>query len=224
MVASFKKALAETPQILDVNYLGDIDRANVEQLFKSNNGTEIPLLDKRTDNLREAGQVLKKKYNGQFINALEAAGFDAIEIVKLLYQDFPSFRDIARLDGNNIFILKRAQICPNDLSYLLKLGGREITNLENLTAFADYKIPQMLREAGMIKYSYDLAKRIDNYILIPSGSREEVEIRAATIWGVELIRRRIQKHKSNEIDNALWLLSQDQKGLRPYHRTYTIYY
>lgn len=156
---------------------------------------------------------------------MEEAHFDAVETAQLLVREFSSFRDVAQLDGNDVFFLKRAQICPNDLSYLGRAGiGRRITNLANLTAFADYKIPQMLRKAGVITYSQDLAERIDNYILIPAGSREEIEIRAAGIWGVELIRQKLQSYTSGEIDNALWLISQDQAGAKPYHRTETIYY
>lgn len=224
LAASFQRALIENPQILDANYLSNISNADVEHLFRSNNGTEIPLLSKRTDNLQEAGKVLKERYNGQFINAMEDANFDAIEIAELLYRDFNSFKDVAQIDGKEVVILKRAQIAPNDLSYLSQIGGKNISNLDALTAFADYKIPQMLRDAGIIKYSDDLAERVDNYVLIPAGSREEVEIRAATIWGIELLRQRLSNHTANEIDNALWLLSQDQTGLKPYHRTYTTFY
>jgi hypothetical protein len=82
----------------------------------------------------------------------------------------------------------------------------------------------MLREFGVIEYSKNLAERIDNLILIPSGSIEEIEIRAATIWGIELIRQKLGKYSAREIDNALWFLSQDQIGRKPFHRTYTIYY
>ena len=55
--------------------------------------------------------------------------------------------------------------------------------------------------------------------------REEIEIRSATIWGVELIRQQFKNYNAAEIDNALWLMSQSfSKDTKPYHRTYTIYY
>jgi hypothetical protein len=224
MIASFKRALVENPNVLNADYLISLSKKDVENLFRSNNGTEIPLLDKRLENLKEAGDVLKKKYDGEFINALEEADFDAIKIAKILVKDFPSFNDKAIVEGNEVFFFKRAQICPNDLSYLSKGAPKSITNLKSLSAFADYKIPQILKEAGIISYMSNLEKKIESYELIPSGSREEIEIRAATIWGVELLRQKMNKYTAAEVDNAIWLISQDQTGVHPYHRTYTIYY
>ncbi|MDQ3239636.1 MAG: queuosine salvage family protein [bacterium] len=224
LAACFQRALIEFPKILDASYLAEIKIEDVKKIFRSDNGVEIPLILKRMDNLREAGVVLNKKYNGLFVNAMETANFDAIEIAKLLYREFVSFQDTVTLDGRIVNLLKRAQIGPNDLSYLSKSGGKPIGRLDQLTAFADYKIPQILREVGVLKYSGELMHLVDNYILIESGSREEVEIRAATIWGVELIRQKLKKYSACEIDNALWLLSLDLTNERPYHRTYTIYY
>lgn len=98
-------------------------------------------------------------------------------------------------------------------------------NIECLTAFSDYRLPQILREFSVIKYAKTLASKIDNYVLIPSGSCEEIEIRAATIWGVELIRQKLEKFPASKIDFALWLLSQGlPQKVKPHHRTYSIYY
>lgn len=224
LVASFQRALAENPHTLDADYMANINEASAEHIFRSNNATEIPLLKERTHNLREAGQVLKEKYEGHFKNVLESAHYDAIEIAKLLYQDFPSFHDVAQFDGNDVYFLKRAQITSYDMSHLSHPEKRKMSNLHALTAFADYKIPQMLREAGVIRYAEDLAQHVDEYVLITAGSREEIEIRSATIWGIELIRQKLKNYTAADIDKALWLASQDQTGLRPYHRTYSTYY
>lgn len=224
LAAAFQRAQVKYPQIFNPDYLSQAVPSDLSKIFQSSNNTQIPLLDERIENLIEAGKVLKEKYQGKFANCLEAANFDAIKIAKKLYQEFPSFKDISILNQNEVFILKRAQIGPNDISYLSKMGGPTIKNLDQLTAFADYKIPQMLREANILIYSQNLTKRIDNYEIIPPQSPEEVEIRSATIWGVELIRQSLKKYTAAQIDNALWLISQDQSGLKPYHRTYSIYY
>jgi len=226
LLACFKRAKAENIHILDAKYLSEITIDDVKRFFRSSSNSEIPLINKRRENLVETGKVLLKKYDGEFVNAIEELGFDAVNIIKLVVENFPSFRDIAKYEGEDVFFLKRAQILANDISYLSKNGKKvNIKNLDKLSAFADYKIPQMLRNAGILVYSDELAEKVDNYVLIPKDSREEVEIRAATIWGIELIRQEIPKFKASEIDNALWLLSQDQtKVSKPYHRTYTIYY
>jgi len=37
---------------------------------------------------------------------------------------------------------------------------------------------------GILEYIPDLALKIDNKILIPAGSEEEIKIRANTIWPI----------------------------------------
>jgi hypothetical protein len=221
LTACFQRAIAQKIPILKAQYLENLSLDDVGKIFSSANATEIPLLEKRMENLKEAGRVLKEKYGGESINLLEQANFDAIKIVQLLIQDSPSFRDIINLNNQNIFFLKRAQICVLDMSYL---KGIKIINIDALTGFADYKVPQMLRKFGIISYAFDLKSRIDNLIPISMGSREEIEIRSATIWCVELIRQRLTKFSSGDIDNALWLISQSKTDIKPYHRTYTIFY
>lgn len=61
--------------------------------------------------------------------------------------------------------------------------------------FLDYRIPQMLHYFGCLMYSPPLETRIRKHEEIPSGSNLEIELRATSIWCVELIRREIElKH------------------------------
>ncbi len=57
--------------------------------------------------------------------------------------------------------------------------------MQRLTAFADYKLPQVLRELGIISYDRRLASRIDAMESLRAGCEEEVEIRAMTVWAAE---------------------------------------
>jgi hypothetical protein len=76
-----------------------------------------------------------------------------------------------------------------------------------------------------LEYSNELAEKVDNYIELTHDSEEEIEIRAATIWGVELLRQIMPDLTAGEIDNTIWLLSQNlQNQAQPYHRTRTIFY
>ncbi len=222
--ACFDRAIASGVPILDADYLETLSREQGEHFFRSVDGVKIPLLEERVRNLNEAGEILKKRFRGQFRNAVEEADFDAVELVRLILEVFPSFRDVSVLEGREVFFLKRAQLCPNDLNYILEKAGKPIKNLSALTVFADYKIPQILRAHRIIEYAPPLAERVDNYIELPKDSREEIEIRSATIWGAELLRQAIPELSGRQIDNAVWLLSQNQEGLKPYHRTRTIFY
>ncbi len=157
----------------------------------------IPLFAERLANTREVGRVLLERYDGQFANALEAAGRDAASLALLLARDFSSFADVALWNGQPVPFLKRAQICVADIH--TAFGGKglgALTDLDQLTAFADYKLPQLLRYQGVMVYAPGLAAQVDAYQEIAAGSAPEIEIRAATIWAVELIRRALAKHGS----------------------------
>lgn len=223
--ACFDRGLAEGVPILDSDYLSSVSLEDTKRFFRGINGTEIPLTEQRMNNLHEAGKVLGEKFGGKFMNIVKASQFDAIELVRLIIQHFPSFRDISPFEGKEVRFLKRAQICPSDLSYILKNTPHTLKNLEHLTAFADYKLPQVLRMFDILRYDDELAQRVDGMEQLPHDSREEIEIRAATIWAVELLRQHIETRSAGDIDNALWLISQDvQEDTKPYHRTRTIYY
>ena len=58
--------------------------------------------------------------------------------------------------------------------------------------FADYRVPQILRELDILKYSEGLSKLVDSETELPYSSEYEVEIRALTIVAVEEILVRIQ--------------------------------
>lgn len=221
----FDRALAEGLPILDASYLSTIGLGDVRRFFRGANGVEIPLLEGRADNFREAGRVLLEKYGGKFINLIESANHNASVAVRMIVDDFSSFRDISKFDAANVYFLKRAQICCHDLDCVFKTKGKRLAETGVLTAFADYKVPQILRMFGVLNYESTLAEKVDAYVELPHDGREEIEIRAASIWAVELMRQELPKFSAVDIDNALWLMSQSiQSQARPYHRTKTIFY
>jgi hypothetical protein len=167
---------------------------------------------------------------GQFVNTIARAASSAVGLAELLAAEFPSFADVATFGGQPVYFLKRAQICACDVYGAT--GGEawgNLANLEGLTAFADYKVPQVLRHLGILRYADDLAHVVDNLVPLAPGSVREVEIRAATIWAVELLRDALVERGSSlrpfEIDWHLWELGQSlPPDTRPYHRTRTWYY
>ena len=221
----FERAISEGIPLWDADYLSSIPIEDVKKVFRGANDTQIPLLDERAANLREAGKVLSESFGGKFISILNESEYNAIELARLIIQFFPSFRDVSKLSGKDVCFFKRAQICSNDLNYILKAHGKALSGLDKLTSFADYKLPQVLRQFGITSYEKSLEDRVDNYIEISHDSREEIEIRSATVWAVELIRQKLGKLKANDIDNTIWLISQNiQQEAKPYHRTRTIFY
>jgi hypothetical protein len=108
-------------------------------------------------------------------------------------------------------------------------GAGGFYDIDMLTVFADYKIPQSLRELGILRYGGTLAERVDSRMLIPPCSREEIEIRSATIWACELIREGYRNRgaelNASRLDAFLWLLGHERRAAKhPYHLTETVYY
>lgn len=225
--ASLKRAVEEGMPLWDAKYLSTISAETMAHIFRGSH--TIPLFEQRVKIAREVGRVLLEHYDGQFIHAIEQAENNAVKLVLLLAHTFPSFNDIASYHARTIKFFKRAQICVADLASTFKgKGWGAFSQFDQLTAFADYKLPQVLRHHHVLEYHTALAERIDNQELLAPGSEEEVEIRAATLWACELLRRAmLQRGRSMtapEIDQRLWLAGQDSGQMRPYHRTRTIYY
>ena len=157
-------------------------------------------------------------------------GWWRLNLVRLLTEKLASFRDVAEYLGSRVFFYKRAQIFAADLHAAFDgKGWGSFKDIDKLTAFADYKLPQVLRHLGIFDYAEALAQKVDEKIHLDEGSPEEIEIRANTIWAVELIQRELEQMgkrlRSIEIDWILWNLGQGMEfRVKPYHRTLTIFY
>ena len=51
----------------------------------------------------------------------------------------------------------------------------KLKNADRLTMFADYRVPQILRELGIMIYDENLIRRIDSKIELRAHSYEEIE-------------------------------------------------
>lgn len=229
LAGSLKRAYESGIPITNAEFLATISSKTVERIFQGQQ--RIPLFQKRVENLREVGQILLQKYDGSFVNLLEQTHRSAVALVHEVVENFPSFNDVATYRGETIYIYKRAQLLVADLHGAFEGQGHgEFWDLDKLTIFADYKLPQVLRHYRILEYDASLANMVDNYMPIAPGSPEEVEIRAATIQAVERIRHHISKKHQHPIpafklDWWLWTLGQDdQVREKPYHRTRTMFY
>ncbi len=238
LVAALTKAMETEVPLHSAQWLADVSANDVAAILAPEEGhTEIPLFDNRVSNLRELGRGLLPYGANPASTFISAADGSAVNLVRNIVETFPSFNDVTvwpyantSLPENEVRFYKRAQILVGDIA-----GGlagsplAEFHDLEQLTAFADYKVPQILRELGVLEYDDHLAALVDNRHRIPAGSREEVEIRAATIVAcdrfVQAMRQRVRDITAGQLDWHLWSLSQHMPaGSRPYHLTETIFY
>ena len=61
-------------------------------------------------------------------------------------------------------------------------GLGSFDDMGELTMFADYRVPQLLRDAGVMVYSEHLATIVDKGIELLAGSEEETQIRCSSSY------------------------------------------
>ena len=230
MTSALREAFEEGSTVLDPAHLAEITEDEAAGLLHGAVRIgEIPLLAERTAILQEVGKALVATYAERPERLVEEAAGSAERLIRSLIARFPSFRDEATYGGERIGFYKRAQILVADLCGCFGgTGPGRFHDLPTLTAFADYKLPQILRHVGVVAYAPDLAARVDRRAWIDAGSPEEVEIRAATIVAVERLKEALQALGrpllAIEIDWLLWQAAQRRPGMRPHHRTLTTRY
>jgi hypothetical protein len=231
LAVALRRAVESGIPLADPEYLATLTEDDVATILAGDPGSDpIPLLHARLEHLREVGRTLLARWDGQFLEAINEAGGSAAKLVREVLAGLPSFRDTAPWNGHEIRFYKRAQILVADIFGAFDgKGPGAFHDLQTLTAFADYKVPQVLRQHGILRYDPALTARIANYQLIPPDSDEEIEIRAATIWGVELLRQALAQRgrelPAYAIDLSLWQSGQSlQASSEPYHRTLTVFY
>ncbi len=228
LAASLKRAREESVPITRAEFLADLTEDDLKRIFRGDG--EIPLFQERLANLREAGHILIREWGGDVLNLVESARGSGAGLAARLVASFPSFRDEARYDGRTVRFWKRAQLLVSDLYQAFDgKGFGAFSDLHELTAFADYKLPQVLRALGIISYEPVLEETVDGLQYLEAGSPEEVEIRAMTIWAVEEIKKAFGQDghdvTSAVMDQWLWQLGQlEPFRKKPYHRCRTIYY
>jgi hypothetical protein len=230
LAGNLRDVLKNNPFAFEAQLLQKVTEETLFQWFKQR---QVPLASERARLLREIGYELSQRYNGLAANMILQAKKSAAKLVSLVTSSFPGFRDhaIDPMSGKQLFFYKRAQIFVADIYGAF--GGKglgEFTDMHKLTMFADYRVPQILRHYNILTYSKELSEHIDTLKLLPSGSLQEIEIRASTIECVERLKSVLEKNnrirvKSIELDWWLWQKGEEKRNeIAPHHRTLTIYY
>ncbi|KAJ5718415.1 hypothetical protein N7488_004061 [Penicillium malachiteum] len=197
LVAALQRALDEGIPITTPDFWVNESECTEELLrhvFRSATDEEIPLFKERVQCLRDAGAVLCDEFGGSFANCIDSANYSAAGLVNLLTESFDCFRDETVFHGKRVRLYKRAQILVADIWACF--NGEdfgEFHDIDKITMFADYRIPQMLHQLGCVRYSPPLESHIHRLKPLTPGSNWEIELRGTSIWAVELIRREIEK-------------------------------
>ena len=224
LTAALKKAV-QTHDILNANFLENMTTEILSEILKGRG--KPPLLKERAQVCRNIGKTLNTHFNGEFINALEQANKSAVTLTNIVANNFTDFKDVSTYKGQEIPILKRAQILVADTWGAFKgQSFGEFNDIEKLTIFADYKLPQFLRALKVFEYSPELANIVDRYQIIESGSEMEVELRAMTIHAVEELKKATKgKFSAVQLDWWIWNSSfEAQYEEKPHHLTRSVFY
>ncbi|KAL4630117.1 hypothetical protein GN956_G17305 [Arapaima gigas] len=239
LCAAVTRAMDEGIPITDATYMANVTLEELRQVLRSDNETAMPMVEDRHRVLNEAGRVLLK-YGGSFRSFMAEGDNDAEKLIGHIVDSLPSYRDEAAFEGQKISFYKRAQILVADFWGIMEARGEaNIANMNYLTMFADYRVPQALVYLGALRYSEALVKTLAEGAQFTSGDRREVEIRGCSICCVEKIKTHLwsimeqREGKRNEdinsavIDFFLWSYAKEhhmEMAHIPIHLTRCIYY
>ncbi|KAK1359924.1 Queuosine salvage protein [Heracleum sosnowskyi] len=204
LAAGLKAALQNDKSAFDADRLQSYTGPELRKLL---NWTKpLPLENERVRLIHEVGFELERSFEGKASKLVESSGKSAAKLVALVTRFFPGFRDHTVYKGHQVFLYKRAQIFAADL-------------------WGAFKVLQQL---GVLRYSSSLASMIEGGTELCSGSEEEIELRACSIYAVEKMREVLHKKigkqvLSVELDLWLWSVGVQSPSLQ-HHRTLSIYY
>jgi Potential Queuosine, Q, salvage protein family len=227
---------------LSATHLSHMSVEEMTALFARHHPKSLhpPDMDQRCRLWNEVGSGLLSHFGGSAMKFIERAHGSAPDLVRLLLDFFPGFRDYA----SEVWFLKRAQICVGDLNAALHL---KLKGMDQLTTFPDYRVPQLLREYGILTYSAALADKVDALVELAAGSSEECSIRAATVLAVDYVVQKLNSARTKEeedprpslaaadpkkdawtaveADWVLWQIGESRiASMRPHHRVRTTFY
>ena len=216
---------------LSAGHLAEITDDDCTRLFNQDpdNPVSRELMQHFATALNDLGRLVRVRFNGSFTALIESAASSAARLVQLL-KEMPYFNDVGLYNGIQVHFFKRAQICAADLSLAFDgVGWGHFEDLDQMTIFADNLVPHVLRLDDILIYEESLLGRINNGTLIPTGSAEEIEIRACALHAVELLKKQMvesgNRITSPALDNFLWNRGQQPEyKAKPRHRTRCVYY
>jgi len=119
----------------------------------------------------------------------------------------------AKSSSSVIHFYKRAQIAVSDIWAALgrnpsvssssaldanaNLQICQFNDMNLVTTFPDYRVPQILRHVGVMNYESVLATLVDDQVELEKSGIEEVSIRAGTVVAVEEIVQRVKENISS---------------------------
>ena len=190
----------------------------------------MQFLPERFNFIKEIGRILWDSFYSNPLNLLNACNKSAVKLVSFLCNNLSAFEDKVSYRGNKFILCKKAKFFVAILHYAgPNIDECKFDDINELTVFPDYRLPQILRHFGILSYSVELASLVDNRIEIPYGSEYESEIRIATVIACEkilqLLHEKGKRINAVQLDQWLWRKAKEiSHVMKPHHRTLTTCY
>jgi len=238
MCAAINRTLDSGIDLTSPAFYRGIEASELNKYLMGDNEVPIPLVEERVRCLREVGHKMMQRFGGHCSNLLQECNNSAVKLLELVLEHFECFRDSAVFRDTQVAIHKRAQIFVADVWCLFEgTGNASFTDIDKLTMFADYRVPQSLQHYRIFLYDEQLMSILRDDKLLENGHPYEVEIRGCSIQAVELLTHKIKtilRTKGSDatcnsilVDQYLWGYrrknAEDMKNF-PYHKVRSIYY
>ena len=222
---NIKKNVQKDISILELENLSKLKIDDFKQLI-GEEFIKVPLFYERFILLKETISVICNKKDKLFKELFSIKS--DLKLLNYITENFWHFDDKSQYKNKVIKFNKRAVLLVNDLFQLSYTIKNNLKSLDGLTGCADYAVPRLLFEYGILSYNKELLQIINSKTQIRHNSIMEIEIRANTLYALELIRDDLKKKNiylnSVQIDNIIWNMRTSGKHSIPVHRTITIYY
>ncbi|OHT05134.1 hypothetical protein TRFO_27266 [Tritrichomonas foetus] len=231
LCAAIRRALDEGVNILDPHFWLHATISDVENIFRSETETPISLLERRLEIMKEASTFLITHFEGSVYEMIKSVKNSAVSLTNLIADNLQSYADRSLFKGQKVSFLKRAQIFAADIHFGFIADNDDVchfNDIDQITMFADYRVPQVLNYLGLLKYSDELFEMLKNHPHLEVGSEAECEIRGCSIAAVEKFKKFLSKDANAVlIDYCLWdyaKLNEDKMKDIPIHKTVGIFY
>lgn len=210
-------------EFLKPTYLQNLTRDQLKKILKGN--IEIPLFEERYSNIINMAKSINSNMDGNFYNYIKEINND-VKLFQILIANFEYFNDVSIYKKKMVYFYKLAQLLTSDILHVREIKEKAVVDYSHLLGCADYKIPQVMRNLGILEYSSELEELIDNKKEVLKDSNYEIEIRASTISAINIINSKMHGGFCPiMINDYVWLMGQDSLNkVLPYHLTRTKFY
>lgn len=225
LFAAFKDAIENGYPLFNPQYLKSVSENDLKNILEKYQ--PIPMFNQRLEILRNIGKNMVENDIKSFFDIYNSSSNSAINLINKIIDIFHSFKDLYTYNGNNYNFLKRAQLIPAMIYGRYQNQKDIFSDIDKLTVFADYRVPQTIRKLGLIEYSKELNNKIAQKVYLESGSSEELEIRISTIQIGLLLKEAMKAKAINSLHLDYYLWKEGKEIITPdydFHRTRNIYY